>query len=175
MRPLYISIAFSSNYGNVYSIAMRGARTMYWIVRFTAGIFLALFITSASFAQGCSNMADCPPDMTCQPSLFGGQCQWLRCNADSECPRPLRPVCFNGICQAGCRNNTFCQHGQICVGAGPAPGFCSPTSSPSGSGGISQSGEGGACGPRRFGAGIIKSVGCKRGLQCIHGFCQQLR
>jgi len=38
--------------------------------------------------------------------------------------------------------------------------------------GIPQSGEGGACGPRKFGQ-VTKSVGCKPGLQCLRNICQK--
>ena len=36
------------------------------------------------------------------------------------------------------------------------------------------SGEGARCGPQSFGGGVIKSIGCRHGLQCVQGFCRRL-
>jgi hypothetical protein len=45
----------------------------------------------------------------------------------------------------------------------PAPG-----------GGTPLAGEGQACGPQRFGGGVVKSVGCARLLTCQNGRCVRL-
>jgi len=98
----------------------------------------------------CTSTAQCPDGMSCQAGFFGLKyCLFEYCNSDAGCSRP-GAVCTNGICRR-------------------------PGGSGGGSVGLSQSGPGGRCGPRTFGGGVTKSIGCKPGLQCQFGFCEQLR
>ena len=110
------------------------------------GVFLAGLVASDVVAQECSPLADCPTDLVCVQGLFGPRCVEFRCNFDSECPSS-RPLCRGGACM---------------------------TTTPPGGRGVSQSGPGGACGPRRFGQ-VIKNVGCRPGLRCTNGTCQRLQ
>src|SRR5207247_7901942 len=94
------------------------------VLTLSVGIFFTILVAPAVVAQDCSRSADCPRDLVCVQGLFGPQCVEWRCNFNSECPSS-RPLC--------------------------AGGFCQTTTTGGGSGqGISQSGPGGACGPRRF-------------------------
>jgi len=101
-------------------------------------------------ATSCATDAQCSSDTTCQPALIPGtkECKEQRCNFNSDCPTD-RGNCLGGACRAP---------------AGSTGG--APT------GGISLSGEGQACGPRKFGQ-VTKSVPCKRGLQCTRGICRK--
>jgi hypothetical protein len=128
-------------------------------IRATALILLLaapVVLSTATRAQlnptPCTSTAQCPDGLSCQPGFFGLKfCLFEYCNTDSTCTRP-GALCTLGICRlpAG-------------VGGG------------GGSVGLGQSPVGGRCGPRKLGGGVIKSVGCQRGLHCINGFCEQLR
>jgi hypothetical protein len=113
-------------------------------------VFFSLLLPESASAQICFSNNDCPADRECRSA--GGLffvCREIACNSNADCPAALRP-CAGGACQSL-----------------PAGGGSSGA-------GIPQSGVGQACGPRRFGGGVIKSVGCKPGLQCTHGHCQRL-
>src|SRR5262245_46372575 len=62
-------------------------------------------------AQTCLSSNDCARDKFCVIPV----CITARCNADVNCPG-VRPSCFAGICQKGCRNNAECGAGMICAG-----------------------------------------------------------
>jgi len=116
---------------------------------------LAMAVPAAAVAQQnpspCSSTAQCPDGMSCQPGFLGLKyCLFEYCNVDTDCSRP-GAQCTNGICRR--------------PGGGGGGG----------GGGLGQSGPGGRCGPQRLGGGVIKSIGCKAGLQCRFGFCEQLR
>ena len=100
----------------------------------------------------CSNTDQCSSDRVCLalkgfPGI-GKECRPLPCNADSDCPS-ARPRCLMGICQN--------------------PGF-NPNTPPDA--GTTQAGVGETCGPYKIGQ-VTKSRGCKPGLQCVKGRCQQ--
>jgi hypothetical protein len=118
---------------------------------------LVFFLSgSGGLAQNCTSNANCGTRGLCVPMLFiGNRCVSFACASSAQCPPEL----------------------PVCVGAGASAGICTSGSGGGGGGGggLSQSGEGGACGPRTLGGGVVKSIGCKRGLQCVHGRCQQLR
>jgi len=116
---------------------------------------LALAFPAAAVAQQnptpCSSSAQCPDGTTCQTGFLGLKyCLFEFCNSDAGCSRP-GALCTNGICRL--------------PGGGGGGGGA----------GLGQSGPGGRCGPQRLGGGVIKSIGCKAGLQCRFGFCEQLR
>jgi uncharacterized membrane protein YgcG len=118
-----------------------------------AALFLSLLLPESASAQICFSNNDCPADRECRSG--GGLffvCREIACNSNADCPRNLRP-CAGGACQS--------------LPAGGGGGGSS-------GGGISQSGEGQACGRVRFGGGVIKSVGCRQGLQCTNGRCRRL-
>jgi len=159
------------------------------IIVCTATLFSALTNTGAS-AQFCASNAECGDIQVCDKWLFGtaGTCSLTFCNTQADCGVTRRPsLCVLGVCQAICRSNVNCP-GQvcapvpgsgvgICTAAPPAPPAPPPPAPGSGSGsgaGIGQAGEGQACGPRRFGGGVIKSVGCKPGLLCQNARCVRL-
>ena len=112
----------------------------------------ALFMTGLGaqpVLAACTNNSECASDQTCQNSPVPGikDCKQQQCNFDADCPRD-RASCSGGICR------------------GPASG------GPGGGAGIPQSDVGQACGPRKIGQ-VTKHVGCKPGLQCVHGTCQK--
>jgi hypothetical protein len=94
----------------------------------------------------------CARDLVCKRGLFGTQCAEVRCNFNVDCPNS-RSRCAGGRCQT-----TTTGGGGTGGGGG------------GGGGGISPSGEGGRCGPQRFGQ-VIKPVPCRPGLQCVNGRC----
>jgi hypothetical protein len=100
----------------------------------------------------CSNSDQCSSDTVCIAPKFPiglpKECRPMPCNFDTECPS-ARPKCLMGICQN--------------------PGFNPNT--PPGTG-TTQAGVGEACGPYKIGQ-VTKSRGCKPGLQCVKGHCQQ--
>jgi len=113
-------------------------------------IFMGLFVAFVSLSPPttiaqvnpslCSSTAQCPDGFSCQVGAFGlKQCLFEFCNTDAGCSRQ-GASCINGICRL------------------PGGG--------GGGAGIGQSGEGGPCGRQRFGGGVVKSIGCKRGLFC---------
>lgn len=114
------------------------------------GLFIGLGAQPA--AAACSNTDQCSSDRVCLalkglPGI-GKECRPLPCNADSDCPS-ARPRCLIGICQQ--------------------PGF-NPNQPPGA--GTTQAGVGETCGPYKIGQ-VTKSRGCKPGLQCVKGRCQQ--
>lgn len=116
----------------------------------TIGLLMGLGAQPA--AAACSNTDQCSSDRVCLalkglPGI-GKECRPLPCNADSDCPS-ARPRCLMGICQQ--------------------PGF--NPNAPSGTG-TTQAGVGEPCGPYKIGQ-VTKSRGCKPGLQCVKGRCQQ--
>jgi hypothetical protein len=122
--------------------------TLRAIILCTIGALLSIVLGSQPALAACSSNSDCASDKTCQNTAIPGikECKQLTCNVDTDCPRD-RASCTGGACR------------------GPATG------GPSG-GGIPQSDVGQACGPRKIGQ-VTKYVGCKSGLQCVHGTCQQ--
>jgi Cys-rich repeat protein len=121
-------------------------------IQFALFLVIVLAFPTASRAQlfpsPCTTNAQCPDGFTCQPGFFGRYCLFEFCNADTECSRP-GARCTNGICR-------------VPVGGGGAGGGS----------GTRPSGEGGRCGPQNFG-GVIKSIGCRSGLQCRQGICRR--
>ncbi len=114
---------------------------------------LLLVVCSLPVARATCNTTDqCSDDRVCfAPKTIPGlpkECRPLACNADSECPS-ARPRCLLGTCQN--------------------PGFNPNT--PPGSG-MTQGGPGETCGPYKLGQ-VTKNRGCKPGLQCVKGHCQQ--
>jgi hypothetical protein len=152
------------------------------LVAVCAVVLSAAATISAADAQFCTRPADCPDDFQCTSFFFElGTCTLARRNADTDCVGTARPsVCAFGLCQPSCRTNRGCLPGQVCgliegrrvcfvpAPPPPAPGPSAPTP------GIPLSGEGQACGPRNLG-GVIKTIPCKSGSQCINGFCERLR
>jgi len=113
-------------------------------------VFSPLPASAQSYPSACSNNSQCGDGFTCQRGFFGLKwCLFEYCNADAECSR-RGSLCTNGICRL------------------PAA-----TSGGSGGRGTGQSSQGGRCGPQRLGGGVIKSIGCQHGLQCVNGFCQR--
>src|SRR5262249_55060055 len=125
-------------------------------------VFMGLFVALVSLSPAttiaqvnpspCSSTAQCPDGFSCQVGAFGLKlCLFEYCNSDAGCSR-RGARCINGICRL--------------PGAGGGGG---------GGAGIGQSGEGGPCGPQVFGGGIVKSIGCRRGLFCnTFRRCQRL-
>jgi hypothetical protein len=126
------------------------------------GICIGLFVALVSLSPAttiaqlnpspCSSTAQCPDGFSCQVGAFGLKlCLFEFCNSDAGCSR-RGARCINGICRL--------------PGAGGGG---------AGGAGIGQSGEGGPCGPQRLGGGVVKSIGCKRGLFCnTFRRCQRL-
>lgn len=115
-----------------------------------AALLWSAALVQPASATSCTTDAQCSSDTTCQPALVPGtkECKEQRCNFNSDCPAD-RGLCSGGACRAPTSSG----------------GLSSP-------GGIPQSGEGQACGPRKFGQ-VTKSVGCKPGLLCQRGFCRR--
>src|SRR5436190_20899034 len=125
------------------------------ISRAGATLSLALFaglLLSAQANAFCLTSADCPAGLICRSGFLGVPvCREIACNFDRDCPANQRP-CAGGACQI-------------------------PTTAGGGSGGgagVRQSGEGAACGRVQFGGGVVKNVGCARGLRCTNNRCQKL-
>jgi hypothetical protein len=145
-------------------------------VSFASLLVFSLWIANAN-AQVCTSNGECANTQVCDKAFFGiiGSCQFIRCNSDADCSVTARPtICVLGMCQANCQSNANCPSGQACrsvtgrriciVQSTPSPGSGTGTGTP-------LAGEGQACGPRQFGGGVIKSVGCAHGLLCQNQRC----
>ena len=111
-------------------------------------VMLLLAFPAVSIAQqfpsSCTSTAQCPDGTSCQVGAFGLKwCLFEFCNTDSVVPEEAPYARWASV--------DFLGDG----GGG-------------GGAGIGQSGEGGPCGPHRFATGVIKSIGCKRGLVLQH-------
>ena len=154
----------------------RLARTL--VVLGTAALAYALTISGAG-AQFCLRSSDCPDSLLCTnlfPGFFG-TCGIGLCNTDADCVGTAqRSICELGVCQATCRRNANCPLGEVCGGV-PGRRVCvpAPQPTPPPPSGIPLGGEGQACGPRNLGGGVIKTIPCRSGLRCVHGFCERLR
>jgi len=115
-----------------------------------AGVLLSILTTSGGLAQSCTADNDCAINQICELGFFGGSCLGFACRSNAQC-FARAPLCRGGTCT------------RVAPGGPPTSGA-----------GITLSGEGGACGPRRLGGGIIKNIGCRHGLQCVRGSCQRL-
>jgi hypothetical protein len=125
---------------------------MAWISRtvptLALGVLLSLMNASEGVTQSCNSDSDCAINQICEPGLFGGSCFIFACSSNAQC-FARAPRCIAGACTRVVRG-------------GPTSG-----------GGTSLSGEGEACGPRRLGGGVVKSIPCQPGLRCIHAHCQR--
>ena len=144
MRMRLLFSALMSRSHGIRSLILAGYATM------AIGFFISPGVQPLMAA--CSNTEQCSSDRVCLalkglPGI-GKECRPLPCNFDSECPS-ARPRCLMGICQN--------------------PGF-NPTTPPGT--GTTQAGVGETCGPYKIGQ-VTKSRGCKPGLQCVKGRCQQ--
>jgi hypothetical protein len=161
------------------------------------GVVLTVLFASDVQAQTCWIDADCRSDLVCKREFFGAHCAEMRCNFNGDCPRS-RPICRGGRClttttqvgECNCPSDLVCKRGLFgtqcaevrcnfngdCPNSRPrcAGGSCRATTTggggTGGGGGISPAGEGGRCGPQRFGQ-VIKNVPCRQGLQCVSGRC----
>ena len=133
-----------------------GVDAMKWTPRVGLALCLGIVLSalSAQSAQAfCFSNADCPAGRVCRPGFLGiPVCREIACNFDRDCPRNQRP-CAGGACS-------------------PLPAGAPGGSTPSGSG-TSQAGVGQACGRVQMGGGVVKSVACRRPLQCHNGRCRQ--
>jgi hypothetical protein len=119
-------------------------------------LLVATFLAAVSVETAeafCFRNSDCPAGLVCRPGFLNiPVCREIACNSDRDCPRSQRP-CAGGACA-------------------PLPAGAPGSSTPSGSG-TSQAGVGQACGRVQMGGGVIKSVACRRPLQCHNGRCRQ--
>jgi hypothetical protein len=128
-------------------------------------------------AQVCTSNAGCAGTLVCDRAFLGliGSCRLALCNTNADCAVTRRATtCVSGVCHATCTTDAGCPIGFECNRVpGRTVSACFATSgSGSGSGsGTPIAGEGQACGPREFGGGVIKNVGCARGLQCQNRRC----
>jgi hypothetical protein len=131
-------------------------------------------------AQVCTSNAGCAGDLACDRAFLGliGSCRLALCNTNADCAVTRRATtCVSGVCHRICASDNGCPTGFECSrvpGRNVSACFAASGSGATGSGaGTPLAGEGQACGPREFGGGVIKSVGCARGLQCQNRRCQR--
>ena len=148
-------------------------------VSFAASLLFGVWLSNAN-AQVCTSNAECINTQVCDKVFFGiiGSCRFVMCNSDADCSVTARPTnCVLGTCQANCQTDANCPSGQVCrrVSGRRICILQSTSSGGTGTGtGTPLAGEGQACGPQRFGGGVIKSVGCAHGLLCQHQRCVRL-
>jgi hypothetical protein len=157
-------------------------RPLRLMLLFCAALLLSDAPPRVAHAQVCATNLGCAADLVCDRAFLGliGSCKVARCNGDASCAVTRRiTVCVEGLCRATCASDSGCPIGLGCQRLPDrAVGACIVASS-SGSGGPqpgggSRAGEGQPCGPREFGGGVIKSVGCAHGLHCQNRRCMRL-
>ena len=159
-------------------------RSLRLILVFCAALLLHGAPPHAAHAQVCTSNLGCAADLVCDRAFLGliGSCRLALCNGDASCAVTRRiTVCVEGLCRATCTSNNGCPRGMSCqnlpnrnFGACIVSSSSDSGGSQPGSGGGSLAGEGQPCGPREFGGGVIKSIGCAHGLHCQNRRCMRL-